>query len=80
MKKSASGLDISTDQSTTLEADCLLWAVGRGPNVKNLGLDKAGVDVNARGHVVVDKFQNTKQKNVYALGDVAGKFELTPGM
>ena len=74
VKKSGggSGLTISTDQGGTLDADCLLWAVGRNPSVGGLGLDKAGVEVNARGHVVVDAYQNTTQKNVYALGDVAG--------
>lgn len=38
-----------------------------------------GVEVDARGHVVVDKFQNTSRKGVYAVGDVCGRALLTPG-
>lgn len=64
--------------SGTLEIDCLLWAVGRAPEVYDLGLDKAGVQQNEGGHVIVDDYQNTNVENIYALGDVCGKAELTP--
>uniref|UniRef100_A0A8B9ZXA2 glutathione-disulfide reductase n=1 Tax=Anas zonorhyncha TaxID=75864 RepID=A0A8B9ZXA2_9AVES len=60
------------------DVDCLLWAVGREPNSKDLCLDRVGVEVDARGHVVVDKFQNTSRKGVYAVGDVCGRALLTP--
>lgn len=62
----------------TLEIDCLLWAVGRAPEVEDLGLDKAGVKQNSGGHIIVDNYQNTNVENIYALGDVCGKAELTP--
>lgn len=59
--------------------DELLWAVGRSPETASLELGKIGVETDAKGHVVVDKYQNTSVKGVYALGDVTGQLELTPG-
>jgi glutathione reductase (NADPH) len=64
--------------SGTLEIDCLLWAVGRAPEVYDLGLDKAGVKQSEGGHIIADDYQNTNVENIYALGDVCGKAELTP--
>jgi len=60
------------------DVDCLLWAIGRKPATDNLGLDKIGVEMDAKGHVIVDQFQNTSLKGVYGVGDVAGKALLTP--
>ena len=56
-KSSGSGLTVKTDGAATLEADCLLWAVGRNPNVGLLGLSKAGVETTPRGHIIVDAYQ-----------------------
>ncbi|KAM6206090.1 glutathione reductase, mitochondrial [Sarcoramphus papa] len=60
------------------DVDCLLWAVGREPNTKDLCLDQVGVQVDAKGHVVVDEYQNTTRRGVYAVGDVCGRALLTP--
>ncbi|NXW48181.1 GSHR protein, partial [Nyctiprogne leucopyga] len=60
------------------DVDCLLWAVGRKPNTEDLCLEHVGVQVDAQGHVVVDKYQNTTRKGVYAVGDVCGRALLTP--
>ena len=68
----------STTSSGTLDLDCLLWAIGRSPEVEDLGLDKTGVKQDEKGHVVVDDYQNTSVDNIYSLGDVCGKIELTP--
>ncbi|XP_037072790.1 LOW QUALITY PROTEIN: glutathione reductase, mitochondrial-like [Pollicipes pollicipes] len=56
--------------------DCLLFAIGRVPNVE-IGLEKAGVQLE-KGHIRVDAFQNTSAPGVYALGDVCGRALLTP--
>jgi glutathione reductase (NADPH) len=61
------------------EFDELLWAVGRAPETKDLQLEKAGVELSKGGFVKVDDFQNTTTSGVYALGDVTGQLELTPG-
>lgn len=58
--------------------DCILWAIGRAPNTKGLGLDSAGVAVNERGQILVDEFEETNVKHVFAIGDVTGRIELTP--
>ncbi|NXD42794.1 GSHR protein, partial [Copsychus sechellarum] len=61
------------------DVDCLLWAVGREPNSEGLCLDQVGVQVDPKGHVVVDDYQNTTRRGIYALGDVCGRALLTPG-
>ena len=62
------------------EFDELLWAVGRAPETKDLQLHNAGVELSNGGYVKVDQFQNTTTDGIYALGDVTGQLELTPGM
>jgi glutathione reductase (NADPH) len=74
------------DQRTLLAADgrefsnfdCVLWAVGRHPNVEGLALERAGVLLGAGGFVTTDGFQNTNVPGVYAIGDVTGRAALTP--
>ena len=61
-----------------IELDCLLWAIGRSPEVEDLGLDKAGVKQDHRGQIIADGYQNTNIDNIYSLGDVCGRVELTP--
>lgn len=58
--------------------DCALWAIGRTPNVTKLNLKAAGVKLNDKNFISVDKFQNTSQPGIYALGDVTGPACLTP--
>jgi glutathione reductase (NADPH) len=57
----------------------LLWAVGRAPETASLDLDVAGVKTGKKGYIVADDFQNTSAEGIYALGDVTGQMELTPG-
>jgi glutathione reductase (NADPH) len=52
--------------------------VGRRPNTDRINLEATGVDVNADGKIPVDAFQQTRVPGVYAVGDVGGRFELTP--
>ncbi|KAI2642158.1 putative glutathione protein [Xylaria nigripes] len=58
--------------------DHLIWAIGRVPETDSLGLESVGVKIGEQGHIVVDDRQNTSVENIYALGDVCGKVELTP--
>ena len=58
--------------------DQVVMAIGRTPGSSNIGLDKAGVSVNERGYIPVDKFQETNVSGIFALGDVTGQAELTP--
>lgn len=58
--------------------DAVLWAVGRDPNTDRLDLDAAGVEVDEKGHVVTDVWQNSNVPGICAVGDVTGRIELTP--
>lgn len=71
-------LTITTDKGEKIEVDTLLWAIGRHPVTKNLGLENAGVKTDEKGDIIVDEYQNTNVKNIYAIGDVQGKWLLTP--
>ncbi len=53
--------------------DKVLVAVGRRPNSRDLGLEKAGVEIDAKGFVRVDERRRTSNMHVYAIGDVAGE-------
>jgi dihydrolipoamide dehydrogenase len=59
-----------------VRAERLLVAVGRGPNSRDVGLERAGVDVDGRGFVKVDEWMRTSAEGVWAIGDVAGGFLL----
>lgn len=63
---------------TTHETEQVLWATGRVPNTKGLNLEAAGVNLYPGGYVEVDRFQNTTGENIYSVGDVTGRAELTP--
>lgn len=58
---------------TVVEADQVLVSVGRGFNSKNIGLEKAGVQVGTRGEILVNERMETNVRGVYAIGDVVGK-------
>ena len=61
------------DKVETIETDYVLVSVGRRPNTDELGLDLAGVELDERGFVKVDKQGRSTNKNIYAIGDI------TPG-
>lgn len=63
---------------STHETDLVLWATGREPNVENLNLEAVDVELADNGHIKVDKYQNTTAENIYSVGDVIGKINLTP--
>ena len=56
-------------EPATIEADCVLVAIGRRPNVDGLGLDKIGLELNARGQIETDHDFATKVDGVWAIGD-----------
>ena len=58
--------------------DAVLWALGRVPNTARLDLEAAGVQCDARGHIITDAWQNTRVPGIAALGDVTGRLALTP--
>jgi glutathione reductase (NADPH) len=62
----------------SLHTDVLLWAIGRTPCTDELNLAEAGVRVNPEGVIPTDDYQNTNVRGIYAIGDIAGRYPLTP--
>uniref|UniRef100_A0A674NIT6 Thioredoxin reductase 2 n=1 Tax=Takifugu rubripes TaxID=31033 RepID=A0A674NIT6_TAKRU len=73
-------MEINTSKEYQDTYDCILWAVGRAPETKLLGLDKLGVQINKEtGKIIVRPDESTSVPNIYAFGDIAeGRPELTP--
>jgi glutathione reductase (NADPH) len=64
---------------SSIASDRVMFAIGRHPNVANLGLDRAGVAINANnGGIAVDSFSQTSVPHIYAIGDVTHRINLTP--
>ena len=64
---------------SSVASDKVMFAIGRHPNVANLGLEKAGVAINPKnGGIAVDGFSKSSVDNIYAIGDVTHRFNLTP--
>ncbi len=72
-------LKLIDNDGKKIEVNELLWAIGRAPEIEKLDPAKIGIKQNKKGHIEVDEYQNTSVKGVYALGDVTGQAELTPG-
>jgi len=69
-------LDCESESREVLGSHLLL-AVGRRPNTDDLALDKAGIQTNERGHIIVDETLQTTNPGIYALGDCNGKGAFT---
>jgi len=61
-----------------LEADRIMFAVGRRPNIANLGMEQAGIKTAPLGGIAVDAYSRTSVPNIYAIGDVTNRINLTP--
>jgi NAD(P) transhydrogenase len=66
------GVVAHLESKKRIQADALLYAVGRSGNVDALNLDKAGIEADSRGRIPVDKDFRTKTPNIFAVGDVIG--------
>ena len=78
IRKTDSGLELTLQGGETLEADQVMYATGRVPNVRDLGLREIGVEFRADGRVVVDELSRTNIESIYAVGDVTSRVNLTP--
>jgi glutathione reductase (NADPH) len=72
------GLRLSLNNGDSLEVDQVMYATGRVPNVRGLGLRETGVEIKADGRVVVDEYSCTNVKSIHAVGDVTSRVNLTP--
>ena len=78
IKKSGQNLLVTLNSGSVIETDCIMYATGRAANTKGLGLEKAGVELKHDGSIVVDKCNRTSRSNIYAVGDVTDRIQLTP--
>ena len=74
----AGGLTARTKAGASVSADQIMLALGRDPNTAGLGLENAGVEIDARGAIVVDAYSRTNVPHIFALGDVTDRVQLTP--
>lgn len=71
-------LSAKTKNGKTLLADQIMFAIGRRPHTSDLGLEKAGVEVDRGGAIKVDATSQTTVSSIYAVGDVTNRANLTP--
>ena len=72
------GLCVELSDHDDIIVDKVMFATGRRPNVKGIGLESAGVRVNDMGAIEVDRFSRTSVPHIYAVGDVTDRIALTP--
>lgn len=77
-KQADGSLLVDGGSEGAIETDMLLWAIGRTPKTSGLGLEAAGVDVDAQGAVCVNDYNQSSVSSIYAVGDVTNRVQLTP--
>jgi glutathione reductase (NADPH) len=78
IEKRAQGFELSLAEGGTLAADLVMYATGRKPNTRGIGLEEAGVTLAGDHAVAVDEWQRTSVPHIYAVGDVTDRLNLTP--
>jgi glutathione reductase (NADPH) len=71
-------LAITTSHGHQIAAEEIMFATGRRPNTRNLGLAEAGIRFDANGAITVDERSRTSVRSIYAVGDVTDRLNLTP--
>jgi glutathione reductase (NADPH) len=78
IEPSSAGLRALLSDGSNIETDQAMFAIGRKPNVSGIGLGAAGVELAWTGGIAVDEFSQTSVPNIYAVGDVTNRVNLTP--
>jgi glutathione reductase (NADPH) len=78
IEKRPHGYSVYTTIGQEFSADVVMYATGRNPNTKALGLAEIGVETTSNGAVVVDEWSGSSIPNIYAIGDVTDRINLTP--
>jgi glutathione reductase (NADPH) len=79
VEKHGSEFTSHLSNGSSIGSDQVMFAIGRHPNIANLGIEKAGVAINPlNGGIAVDSFSRTSVPNIYAIGDVTHRLNLTP--
>lgn len=77
-KLPSGALKLILKDDSELEVDAVMYATGRNPNSANLGLEELGIKMNGKGAIEVDRYSQTAVENIYAVGDVTDRANLTP--
>jgi len=78
IERKGKALQLALTDGSTLSADTVMFATGRRPNTQDLGLETADVLMNENGAVLVDDFSRSSAANIFAVGDVTDRINLTP--
>jgi len=78
IEKTSAGLRLTLNDGSTLDTDAVLYATGRAPNTRGLGLEALGVATGKGGEILVDDYSRSSVPNVWAIGDVTDRMNLTP--
>lgn len=78
IKNEDNSLTLELENGEAITVDALIWAIGREPATDNINIEATGIELNSRGFIDTDKYQNTSVDNIYAVGDNTGRAQLTP--
>jgi len=78
IERSGNGVRVTLNDGTGYGAGQIMFATGRLPNVMDLGLEQAGVELTPHYAVKVDEYSRSSLDNIYAVGDVTNRLNLTP--
>ncbi len=78
IERNGGNLRATLKDGQTLETDAVMFATGRLPNTRGLGIEETGVELARNGAVVVDERYRTNVPSIWALGDVTDRVKLTP--
>ncbi|MEO9515596.1 MAG: glutathione-disulfide reductase [Paracoccaceae bacterium] len=78
MTKVDGGVHVKPTEGDEQVFDQVLFATGRDPNSRDIGLEAVGIDAGRRGEILVNELSQTSVPSVYAIGDVTDRVNLTP--
>src|SRR5262249_28522272 len=78
IEKTSEELLTRLSDNSIIAADKVMFAIGRRPNVMKLGIERLDIKIHEHGGIEVDDFSRTSTPNVYAVGDVTNRVNLTP--
>lgn len=77
-KNDDGSLHVTMNGAEEMDVDCVMFATGRTPHTKGLGLETVGVEQGKIGEILVDEYSKTNVDYIYAVGDVTNRVQLTP--
>jgi glutathione reductase (NADPH) len=78
IERTAAGVHVTLDRGAAVDANLIMFATGRAPNTHGIGLEDLGVMLDGVSAIVVDRYSRTSVENIYAIGDVTNRKNLTP--